>query len=116
MNYENLYMVKGDTFRFTIEIEGLETDLTSAYFSCKKNREDENYIFQKSLGSGISKIEDTETGKVYEIIANPEDTEQVEDGNYFYDLQLEAEGEVFTPLLGVLRIDWDITKPVNVSV
>lgn len=110
MNYDNLYMVKGDTFRFTIEIEGLEDDLTNAYFSCKKNKQDNEYIFQKSLGDGIEKVEDSETGKTYEVVVEPTDTEEVEDGNYFYDLQLEANGEKFTPLLGVLKIDWDITR------
>lgn len=115
MNYDNLYMVKGDTFRFTIEIEGLNDDLTDAYFSCKKNKEDNEYTFQKSLGDGITKVEDTETGKKYEVVVEPNDTEDVEDGNYFYDLQLQANGEVFTPLLGVLKIDMDITKPAEIS-
>lgn len=110
MNYDNLYMVKGNTFRFTIEIEGLNDDLTAAYFSCKKNKQDDEYIFQKTLNNGIAKVEDTENGKLYEVVAAPTDTEDVEDGQYFYDLQLEANGEKFTPLLGVLKIDWKITR------
>lgn len=110
MNYENLYMVKGDTFRFLIEIEGLDNDLTDAYFSCKKNKEDTEYIFQKSLGTGIAKKSETDTSKIYEIVVDAADTDEVEEGNYFYDLQLEANGEKFTPLLGVLKIDWDITR------
>ena len=110
MNYDNLYMVKGDTFRFTIEIEGLTDDLTDAYFSCKKNKEDTTYIFQKSLGDGITKTSETDTSKFYEIVVDPDDTDDVEEGNYFYDLQLEVDDEKFTPLLGVLKIDWDITR------
>lgn len=110
MNYDNLYMVKGDTFRFTIEIESLTDDLTDAYFSCKKNKEDTTYIFQKSLGDGITKTSETDTSKFYEIVVAPDDTDDVEEGNYFYDLQLEVDDEKFTPLLGVLKIDWDITR------
>lgn len=115
MNNNNLFMVRGDTFRFSIEIEGLEEDLTSAYFSCKKNKDDEEYIFQKSLGDGITKTAETDISKTYEVVVAPEDTVDVEDGNYFYDLQLGAGGEIFTPLLAILKIEKDITRPVIVS-
>lgn len=110
MNYENLYMVRGDTFRFTIEIEDLNVPLSAAYFSCKKNKDDEEYIFKKSLGDGISEVQRTETSRQYEIVVAAEDTEDVVDDNYFYDLQIVVGDEVFTPLLGVLKIDWDVTK------
>ena len=105
----NLFMVRGDTFRFSVEIEGLEEDLTSAYFSCKKNKDDTIYVFQKSLGNGISKTAETETSKTYEVVVAPEDTEEVEDGKYFYDLQIEVDGEVYTPLLAILTIEKDVT-------
>ena len=74
----NLFMVRGDTFRFNLEIEGLEEDLTNAYFSCKKNKDDTEYLFQKSLGDGITKKEDTDTSKIYEVVVAPEDTEDAE--------------------------------------
>ena len=112
----NLFMVRGDTFRFNLEIEGLEEDLTNAYFSCKKNKDDTTYIFQKSLGDGITKTEETETSKTYEIVVAPEDTNNVEDGNYFYDLQIQVDDDIFTPLLAILKIEKDITVPVIPSV
>ncbi len=106
----NLFMVRGDTFRFSVEIEGLEEDLTNAYFSCKKNKDDTEYIFQKSLEDGITKTEETEKSKTYEVVVTPEDTENADDGNYFYDLQIEADGEVYTPLLAILKIEKDVTR------
>lgn len=106
----NLFMVRGDTFRFTVEIEGLETDLDSAYFSCKKNKDDATYVFQKSLGDGITKLSDLDNGKKYEVVVDPEDTNDVNDGNYYYDLQIEVDGEVFTPLLATLKIEKDVTR------
>lgn len=109
MNNNNLFMVRGDTLRFNIEIEGLDTDLTGAYFSCKKNKDDTTYIFQKSLSDGITKAEETETSKTYEIVVAPEDTEDVEDGNYFYDLQIQVGDDIFTPLLAILKIEKDVT-------
>lgn len=110
MNNNNLFMVRGDTFRFSVEIEGLQENLTSAYFSCKKNKDDEEYIFQKSLGDGITKKQTTETSMIYEVVVAPEDTEEVECGNYFYDLQLEVNGDVFTPLNAILKIEKDVTR------
>ena len=110
MNNNNMFMVRGDTFRFSVEIEGLQENLTSAYFSCKKNYEDTEYIFQKSIGVGITKVKNTETGIIYEVVVAPEDTENVECGNYFYDLQIELNGDNFTPLNAILKIEKDVTR------
>lgn len=112
---ENLKMVRGDTFSFTIEISNLTSDLTGAYFSCKKNKDDTEYIFQKDLTDGIEKSSETTTSKSYKITVAPADTDGVDEGNYFYDLQIEVDDEVFTPLLGVLNIVADITVPTSAS-
>lgn len=106
---ENLYMVRGDTFQFSIEIEGLTEDLTSAYFSCKKQKDDTEYIFHKSLNDGIEKIETTEDSRTYQITVAPEDTEGIEEGNYNYDLQIGVGDDIFTPLIGIIKIKQDIT-------
>ena len=107
---DNLKMVRGDTFSFTIEIDGLTTDLSNAYFSCKKNKDDDSYVFQKSLNSGITKYSETDTSKSYKVTVASTDTSEIDEGNYYYDLQIEADGEIFTPLLGVLNIVADITR------
>lgn len=107
---DNLKMVRGDTFSFTMEIEGLTTDLTDAYFSCKKNIDDTTYSFQKSLGAGIEKIDASENSISYQVTIAPTDTEDLEEGNYYYDLQIEVDNDVYTPLLGVLNITADITR------
>ena len=117
MNYTNLFMVRGDTFGFDIEIDGLEDDLTEAYFSCRKdyNATPVTYVFQKTLGDGIEKVEDTEV-PTYHIELASEDTDNVEIGCYYYDLQLVKDDEVFTPLIGVLQISYDVTRPSGGSV
>ena len=46
---ENLEMVRGDTFEFSIEIDGLLTDLTSASFGVKKNIDDTRICFSKDI-------------------------------------------------------------------
>lgn len=108
MNYTNLSMVKGDTLSFGIEIEGVD-ELENAFFSCKANKGDEDYIFQKSLNDGVFKIEN---GK-YGIRVAPQDTEGIEAGIYYYDLQIQVNLDVFTVLIGRLEIVQDITTGVK---
>ena len=110
---ENLEMVRGDTFEFNIEIEGLLTDLSSASFGVKKNIDDTGYVLQKTLNSGITKNTtlSTDTSKVYTIRVEANDTNQLEYGDYYYDLQVGANSnDVFTPLRGALKINWDISR------
>lgn len=107
---ENLSMIKGDTFSFTVQIIGLQENLSEAYFSCKKNKSDETYVFQKSLGDGIEVAETTTDYIAYQVTVAPTDTNSIEAGKYYYDLQITtAEGDVFTPLNAVLTIIEDVT-------
>lgn len=106
--YENEYikMFKGDTLAFGFIIEGVD-DLDAVYFSCKKNTTDIGYLFQKTLGNGISKNEDG-----YTVRISPADTMNAEAGNYFYDLRIVKDNDVYTILSGVLELDEDVTKGV----
>ena len=106
---KNLKMVRGDTFSFAIEYEfddKSKQDLDTCYLSCKKNFDDNNYIFQKSIGSGISKVDDNQ----YRVRIAPEDTDSIDIGNYFYDLQIGLNNDIFTILKGVLKIEREITE------
>ena len=118
MKYTNLFMVRGDTFSFDILIEGLSVDLDDAYFSCRKDiNAPVDYVFQKSFGNGIEKVEISDTNsRQYHITVSPEDTDDVELGNYYYDLELTAGDEVFTPLIGTFQISYDVTRPSGSSV
>lgn len=102
---KNLKMVRGDTLAFGMELDGLNQDLDTCYFSCKKDATDTNYIFQKSLGSGIEKV----TTNKYRIRVAPSDTSGVDIGNYYYDLQIGVNGDVYTIIRGILKIEWEIT-------
>lgn len=102
----NLCMVRGDTFAFSFEVDGINS-LTSAYFSCKSNVDDTEYIFQKSLSNGISNVE----GNKYRVRVAPEDTTNIEVGSYNYDLEIGANGDIYTILKGVLKVEHDITRP-----
>ena len=99
---EELELIKGDTLVFDFEIEGLKQDLESCFFSCKKDKTNSEYAFQKSLNNGITRI--------YQVKISPEDTKNMKAGYYYYDIQIKVGSDVFTPLLNQLKIIEDITK------
>ena len=100
-------MTRGDTMSFGIEIEGLNQDLETAFFTCRKDLT-ESPVFQKSIGNGISKVGNQQ----YAVRIAPEDTANLQPGRYYYDLQLSVNSDVFTILKGVLEIDNDVTREV----
>lgn len=105
MTDQNIEMIRGDTFAFGLEIEGLDQDLDTAFFTCKPSYNGD-ILFQKSLGNGIEKVQ---TG-VYRIRVAPEDTRSLDPGKYYYDFEICVNSDVFTLLKGALLLDYDITN------
>lgn len=103
---KDIILTKGDTFSFAIEFEGLDQELTNIYFSCKEETSSRVYIFQKSLNNGVTKINNS----TYRVRVAPEDTKNIESGSYFYDLQISANGDVFTILKGKFIVEYEITE------
>ena len=107
----NIKMVKGDTESFGFELEGVE-NLDAAYFSCKRNSQDENYLFQRSLNNGITKRAENQ----YVVRITPDNTALLEPGQYWYDLEISKNGDIFTIFRGVLELLPEITVPTgNIS-
>lgn len=106
MEEQYITMVRGDTLSFGLFIDGLDgQDLETAFFTCKSKKTDSGNVFQKSLDDGISKYNDGQ----YIVRVAPEDTEDIEAGKYFYDLQISVNDDVFTVMHGVLEITQDVT-------
>ena len=110
---KNIEMYRGDThafgFRVKEWVDGTITpmeNLSSAYFSCKRTKDDDAYVFQKTLGDGISAV----TSSVYRVRIAPEDTNSVEPGTYAYDLQVGVNGDIYTIMAGDLEILPDVTR------
>lgn len=103
----NIQMVKGDTESFGFEVEGVDS-LDAAYFSCKQNSQDTEYLFQKGLGYGITQDENN----YFTVRIAPADTQNLEPGQYWYDLEIQKNGDVFTIFRGVLDILPQITRDV----
>lgn len=103
----NLKMTKGDTFSFGFEIEGLGSQtLQSAYLTVKNNYDDATALFQKSLNNGIT----TENNEVYKVRIAPADTSSLDVGNYYYDVQISINGDVFTIMKGILALEFNVTE------
>lgn len=111
MEKTNLEIIKGDTLSFAVEIEfdDKPQELEKALFTCKKNLDDGDVVFQKTLENGIS-FRKQERNKMYYVVRiAPEDTKHVETGHYFYDMQIELNSDVFTILTGALKVRYGIT-------
>lgn len=102
-----LKMVRGDTLSLGFEIEGLTEDLDEVYFSCRTEFGALNYVFQASLTGGEVTKEDT--GK-YLVRIPPAYTANLAPGDYVYDLEVQLDNDVFTPLIGRLQIDWGVSE------
>lgn len=108
----NFEMIRGDTLSFAFEAEFGEAPqkLEKVKFTCKMNFDDDANIFQKSLGSGINFAKQDGTKLYYIVRVAPDDTKDLEAGMYYYDLQIELNGDVFTILNGALKIESDVTR------
>lgn len=103
-------LTRGDTLVFDVTISEIEgVTIESLYFSVKKKPSDSNYIFQKSIGNGITELEPLK----YRVRVAPEDTCDVIAGKYYYDLQVGLGSDIYTPLMGTLKLNWDVTEEIE---
>lgn len=103
---KNIIMVRGDTMAFDLTLYDVDATVESIYFSCKKSATDDDYIFQKSIGNGVTQI----NGSVYRVRVAPADTADLPAGDYVYDLQLGLGADIYTLLYGKLTLKQDVTE------
>ena len=108
-------MPRGDIYpvRFTIyesETEITTIDFTQIYMSCKKSVKDTDVLFQKSLSSGtIVKLGDGN----YQFRIEPEDTNNLQFGEYVFDIELIYENDIKQTIYGTLRLSEEVTTAKN---
>lgn len=109
---KNFEVIKGDTLAFGVEIAFDDTppkDLDAVHFSVKQNPDD-GYLFSKYLGAGVQKYKQIYNKLYYRVRVDPRDTENLEAGFYYYDLEIRSNGDVFTILKGLFIVENDITR------
>lgn len=108
----DISMVKGDTMSFGFQIQGLgDQRPDEIHFTCKQDLEDENYVFERTLDNGVSfRGYDQETDTLtYGVRVPPAATADIQEGLYYYDLQLDINGDILTLMKGRLTIEWQTT-------
>ena len=104
---KNLTMTRGDTLAFGLYIRNLGHPADSVKFSCAKSN-GSNIIFSKDLTDSIVEMRDDDP--IYSVRIAPEDTNNVEPGDYLYDFEVRMNNDVFTVMKGTLTIESDITR------
>lgn len=99
---------RGDYFDGTFTMTPMPSGTpVGAHFSAKKKFTDTEYALQKSLGDGITYQGD---GVFYLEVFNA-DTENLSAATYKYDFEFDmGDGKVFTPIVGNLIIEDDVTR------
>ena len=86
------------------------TDFTEVYFTVKKKFSDRYYLFQKTLTGGT--IEKIELGD-YQIKIEPQDTNNLQFGEYKFDIQIQYENAIKETFVGDFVIKPEVTCSNN---
>lgn len=120
MNYykNDIRHVRGKTYSFGMISEDEQYD--SVYFTCRSGLKDtDSVLFQKSLNNGISIVETETKGNTtlykYAVRIAPADTENISSGTYYYDLQIELNGDKFTVMKGRFIIEQSCTRNETIT-
>lgn len=109
----NLEFTRGDTFSFGVRLYELGQELDGAKFTCKQNFDDESPLFQKTLNNGVTLEKIDLDDYIYKVRVAPGDTQSLNPGKYYYDFQIEVNGDIFTILKGVLTLEFDVSEGGN---
>lgn len=115
MNYykNDIRHIKGDTYSSNLIVEGLGQNLGTAKFTCRDSLNDTSEVlFQKTLNNGISryKIDTTKDIRYYSIRIPPTDTQNLQAGTYYYDLEVGVNGDKFTIMKGRFIVEQDSSR------
>jgi len=105
-----LSIKRGDTFylNFVVKMNDVAIDLSAYTFAKMQARESEysNAVLTYSSSGGTIDISHLDAGQV--IITG--DTDSVEAGQYYYDIQLSNDGFIETIVTGTLVVAYDYTR------
>lgn len=106
---KNLSMVRGDTLEFAIEVTGYDQMMDTALLTVKSSY-DGDVLLQKSLSDGVSIGNTGVFGTyVYKFRVAPEDTENLDCGKYYFDVEFGVNDDKITVMRGLLDIVYNVT-------
>ena len=104
---------KGDTYALKLVFKNVTSDLTSAVFSVKENADDETALIEKTIGSGLSKLEENfyKNELVYKLQLQAEDSQNLQaDHLYLYDLKIAVGNVIKTVIKGNFVVTYNVTS------
>lgn len=110
---------RGDTYSRDFTIAGWGLSVDKAYFTVKEKVTDKNAVLQKTLGNGITLMDETEEGKFFNLSICCSDTENLKtDFEYVFDIEIHSikeDGEVIkkTIMTGTMNLLPSSTRPCN---
>ncbi len=115
---ERLEMTRGDTLKFkfqrkTENEEVIKEKVDKMYFTIKRNQETKKALIQKTSDHNITY--DEVTG-YYHVVIEPEDTDNLSYGKYYFDVEITKNDIVKTIILGTLQINKEVTFSCNKEV
>lgn len=103
---------RGDTLPIVFTLDqalDLADEGTKITFSVKVKETDNNYVFQVDK-TAVTALENDEPYS-YLMKIPAENTVDLALGRYYYDLELQANSEVYTLVKGFMDLTFDITRP-----
>ena len=104
---------KGDTYALKITFKNVTQDLTTAIFSVKENADDTTALIEKTIGSGISKVDDNyyKQQSVYKLQLQAEDSRNLQAEHlYLYDLKVAVDNVIKTVISGNFVVRYNVTS------
>ena len=104
---------KGDTYALKITFKNISEDLTTAFFTVKENADDTTPIIEKTINSGISKIDNNlyKNQLVYKLQLQAEDSNDLQPNfQYLYDLKVAVGNVIKTVISGIFVVTQNVTS------
>lgn len=106
-------ITRGDyeIFKFKRTMNGfvIETIPDKVYFTVKRSQYEDNFLFQKRLNEGIIIDQDF----IYNVEITPEDTNDLDFGEYIYDIEIVIGDKPKTIDKGIFEITYEVTTAKN---
>lgn len=85
---------RGDTYSRDFTLTGWSFPISKVYFTVKEKVEDKNAVLQKKLGEGITLVEETDEGKMFNLNICCTDTDDLKaEYEYVFDIEIQSTGE-----------------------
>lgn len=108
---QDIEIVKGDTLAFNFQVQGL--DGSEATFTLTvKEHPDDDILFTADLGDGITldSYDELRDVATYNLRITPAKTKTLDIARYYYDLEMNVNGDVFTLMRGRFTLVYEISN------